>query len=56
MKINKLSIILIIIILLLVGYIIYDKLYEPKEIEKEEDSLKIVDTINLDYVNNLFIK
>ena len=51
MKINKLSIILIIIILLLVGYIAYDKLYEPKEIAKEEDALKIVDTIKFDYVN-----
>ena len=52
MKINKITIILVLIIFCLVGYIVYDKLNENKETQdKLDDIITIKDTINLEYVN-----
>lgn len=50
MKINKLTIILLIIIILLVGYIIYDKIDLSKNIDTNIE-LKIQETIHLDYLD-----
>lgn len=50
MKINKLAIILLIIIILLVGYIIYDKIDLSKNIDTNIE-LKIQETIHLDYLD-----
>lgn len=54
MKVNKLTFILIIIILCLVFYIIYDKLNNNNHIkgnENENEEVTLKETINLDYVN-----
>ena len=52
MKTNKLTIILILIIVLLLGYIGYDKLLKRNIPIKDENNekLEIVDTIKLDYL------
>ena len=49
MKVNKLTIILIIIILILGGIIIYDRWPKRYETKKNEETLTISDTIKLDY-------
>ncbi len=53
MKINKLTILLIIIIVILLGYIAYDKLYIPSKNKKviQEDYVEVLDTINLEYAS-----
>lgn len=52
MKKNSLTVILIVIIILLVSYIIYDKLNVNKNITNlKEDEVKIIDEIELDYVH-----
>jgi len=50
MKINKLSILLFIIIIVLASYIIFDK-FNKKENNTYENEIKIVDSITLPYVN-----
>ncbi|MBE6156245.1 MAG: hypothetical protein E7161_00660 [Firmicutes bacterium] len=52
MKKNSLTFILILIIVLLVGYIIYDKRSENKQVNNDlEEMITIVDSITLDYVD-----
>lgn len=52
MKINKLTIFLIIIIIGLVSFIIYDKVNESKNYQNsnKEENISIIDSISLDYV------
>ena len=53
MKQNKLTIILIVIIILLVGFIIYERIPQKEEIELDENTeeIKLVSQINLDYLD-----
>lgn len=54
MKKNRLIIILITIIVLLLGYIIYDKAIENKPVKNNgllEENITIIDSISLPYVN-----
>lgn len=52
MKKNSLTIILVVIIICLIGYIIFDKYKDYKSDNKETDEIiTLVDTIELDYVN-----
>lgn len=53
MKVNKLTIVLLIIIFVLVSYIIFDKLknnYSKEQKDPKDEIVKITDTIKLDYV------
>ena len=51
MKINKLTIVLIIIIIGLISFIVFDEFMENKNIANNKDEKVIIkDTINLDYV------
>ncbi len=51
MKTNKLTIVLVIIICILIGYIIFDHFYKEKNLSKEEEEVKLTEEINLDYAN-----
>ncbi len=53
MKVNKLTIILIIIIVILASYICYDKLFSKKDNleESKNEGVIVTDYINLDYAN-----
>ena len=52
MKINKLNIVLIIVIIFLVGYIIYDKfMINNESVNLKEEEITLKEELNLEYVN-----
>ena len=51
MKTNKLTIVLILIIIVLLGYIIFDHFAKENNSQKEDEEIKLMEEINLDYAN-----
>lgn len=51
MKTNKVTIILLIVIVFLVSYIVYDKLSDNKEVSNEEEEVTLKEKIELEYMS-----